>query len=216
MTSIQSAATAVAVATSTVPGEFLVPDLIAAFAADHPEFTVESTTTDSAGVFAALRSGDAEVGFAGVEPDGADLVAEAVATDEIVLVAPAGHALAGRSTVTVEQLGGLALVEREEGSGTRRSFTDALADRGTPLVSAEWTVRDSNEGVLAAVADGAGLGVVSARVVEAHGESHGLVALRVAGMPVERALHLVLRDDAVLGAAATTFVAQARAAAADA
>ena len=210
MTSTQSAATAVAVATSTVPGEFLVPDLTEAFAADHPEFTVDTTATDSAGVFAALRSGDAEVGFAGAEPDGADLVAESVATDEIVLVAPSGHALAGGPTVTVEQLGGLALVEREEGSGTRRSFTDALAAHATPLVAAEWTVRDSNEGVLAAVADGAGLGVLSTRVVEAHGAAHDVVPLRVAGMPVERSLYLVLRDDAMLGPAATTFVALAR------
>jgi DNA-binding transcriptional LysR family regulator len=166
--------------------------------------------TDSAGVFAALRDGSADIGFAGAEPDGDDLDAEVVAADEIVLAVPRGHPLDG-SRPTVAQLAATPLVEREEGSGTRRSFTDALAERGTPLITdQEWTIRDSNEGVLEAVAAGEGVGVVSAWALERHARDD-VHAVRLDGDPVARCLYLVLRrDDDTLGPAATSFVALAR------
>jgi DNA-binding transcriptional LysR family regulator len=205
-----AAATAVAVAASSIPGEFLVPDLVDAFAAEQPEFTVDTEVTDSAGVFAALREGDAEVGFAGVEPDGDDLDAVVVGSDEIVLAVRRGHELDGSSAVTVAQLAATPLVEREEGSGTRRSFTDALAARGTPLITDQrWTIRDTNEGVIDAVAAGDGVGVISAWALERHARDDVHVA-RVEGDPVERCLYLVLRRDDTLGPAASAFVTLVR------
>jgi DNA-binding transcriptional LysR family regulator len=203
-------ATAVAVAASSIPGEFLVPDLVETFTAEHPEAVVDTVVTDSAGVFTALRDGSAEVGFAGAEPDGDDLDAEVVAADEIVLAVPRGHALDTAEPVTVAQLAATPLVEREEGSGTRRSFTDALAERGTPLITdQQWTIRDTNEGVIEAVAAGEGVGVVSAWALARHTRA-GVREVRVEGDPIERCLYLVLRRDDDLGPAATSFVALAR------
>jgi DNA-binding transcriptional LysR family regulator len=204
-------ATVVAVAASSIPGEFLVPDLTDTFTTDQPEYSVDTVITDSAGVFAALRDGSAEVGFAGVEPDGDDLDAEVVAADEIVLAVPRGHALDGSPTVTVAQLAATPLVEREEGSGTRRSFTDALVSRSTPLITdQQWTIRDTNEGVIEAVAAGEGIGVISSWALERHARPDVHLA-RVEGDPIERCLYLVLRsDDDTLGPAATAFVALAR------
>jgi DNA-binding transcriptional LysR family regulator len=205
-----ASATAVAVSASSIPGEFLVPDLVETFTTDHPEVVVDAVVTDSAGVFAALRDGSAEVGFAGAEPDGDDLDAEVVAADEIVLAVPRGHALDSSAPVSVAQLAATPLVEREEGSGTRRSFTDALAARGTPLISdQEWVIRDTNEGVIEAVAAGEGVGVVSSWALERHARSDVHTA-RLEGDPIERCLYLVLRRDDTLGPAATTFVAHTR------
>ncbi len=205
-----ASATAVAVSASSIPGEFLVPDLVETFTAEHPEVVVDAVVTDSTGVFAALRDGSAEVGFAGAEPDDDDLDAEVVAADEIVLAVPRGHALDSSAPVSVAQLAATPLVEREEGSGTRRSFTDALAARGTPLISdQEWVIRDTNEGVIEAVAAGEGVGVVSSWALERHARSDVRTA-RLEGDPIERCLYLVLRRDDTLGPAATTFVAHTR------
>ncbi|GAA4809428.1 hypothetical protein GCM10023200_54030 [Actinomycetospora chlora] len=201
-------ATSVSVAASSIPAEFLVPDLVEAFAQEQPEFDVDVVATDSSGVFAALRDGTAEVGLAGAEPDGDDLDTVVVGADEIVLAVPRDHD-AG-DTLTVAQLAATPLVEREEGSGTRRSFTDALAGRGTPLITDQrWTIRDTNEGVIAAVAAGEGVGVVSAWALERHGRD-GVRVARVEGDPVERCLYLVLRRDDTLGPAATAFVTLVR------
>jgi DNA-binding transcriptional LysR family regulator len=203
-------ATAVAVAASSIPGEFLVPELVGTFTEAHPEFTIDTELTDSAGVFAAMREGSAEVGFAGAEPDGEDLEAEVIAADEIVLAVPRGHALDATAPITVAQLAATPLVEREEGSGTRRSFTDALAARGTPLITdQQWTIRDSNEGLIEAVAAGEGVGVISAWALRRHGRED-VREVRLDGDPVERSLYLVLRRDDDLGPAAATFVALVR------
>lgn len=198
-------ATVVAVAASSIPGEFLVPDLVDAFATQQPEFAVETTITDTAGVFEALRTGRVEVGFAGAEPDDVDLEAMVVAADEIVLAVRADHELAD-GPVDVARLAATPLVERERGSGTRRSFTDALTDRGTPLVTDQtWTIRDTNEGLLDAVAAGEGVGVVSLWALERHARED-VRAVRLEGDPITRCLYLVLRVDDDLGPAARTFV----------
>jgi DNA-binding transcriptional LysR family regulator len=113
------------------------------------------------------------------------------------------------ASVTLAALAATPLVEREEGSGTRRSFTDALADRGTPLITDQrWTIRDTNEGVLAAVAAGEGVGVVSSWALARHARDDVHEA-RLEGDPVERCLYLVLRRDDDLGPAAGAFVALA-------
>jgi DNA-binding transcriptional LysR family regulator len=112
--------------------------------------------------------------------------------------------------VTVAQLAATSLVEREEGSGTRRSFTDALAERGTPLITdQQWTIRDTNEGVIEAVAAGEGVGVVSSWALRRHARD-SVREGRLEGDPIERCLYLVLRRDDDLAAAATTFVTLVR------
>lgn len=52
-----AAATAVPVVASSIPGEFIVPELVGTFTAAHPEFAVDTEITDSDGVLAALRDG---------------------------------------------------------------------------------------------------------------------------------------------------------------
>jgi DNA-binding transcriptional LysR family regulator len=63
--------------------------------------------------------------------------------------------------------------------------------------------------VIEAVAAGEGVGIVSSWALERHARD-GVREVRLEGDPVERCLYLVLRRDADLAAAATTFVALVR------
>ena len=63
--------------------------------------------------------------------------------------------------------------------------------------------------MLAAVADGEGVGVVSSWALARHARDDVHEA-RLEGDPVERCLYLVLRRDDDLGPAASAFVALAR------
>ena len=80
------------------------------------------------------------------------------------------------------------------------------------MIGPTWTVRDSNADLLAAVAEGDGIGVVSAWALDRHAGDE-VRTVRVAGEPIHRSLYLVLPvggPEAELGPAATTFVALAR------
>ena len=52
-------------AASTIPGEFLLPGLLADFAALHPNVTVNLTVSDTEAVIGELENGTCDVGFTG-------------------------------------------------------------------------------------------------------------------------------------------------------
>lgn len=185
----------VQVLTSTTPAESLVPELVTRFTTHHPKVDVEVEVVDSAQVLSRLRGSRWDVGFVGADPGDGALRVEPVGQDEIVLAVPGTHALACWSAIPLEALAGERLILRRRGSGTLRSFQDALAAHGLKLPRQASTTRlGSTHAVLAAVEAGLGIGVLSLRVLEHH-RPEGVTAVRLVGVPVVRSLYLVYLTD---------------------
>jgi DNA-binding transcriptional LysR family regulator len=147
---------------STTPGEFIVPDLVAAFGSRYPSVRSLVTITDTAAVVEELEQGQADVGFAGARLPAGGLLNEAIAEDEVMLAVPTSHRLAGQETVALAELAGERFVEREGGSGTLLSLHRALAARGLRLPPHQVVMElSTTQAVLSAVAGGHGLGWVS-------------------------------------------------------
>jgi DNA-binding transcriptional LysR family regulator len=181
-----------ALAASTIPGEYLLPGLLAAFREQYPQTQVEVIITDTAEVARRLVADEADVGFVGAVVDRPGLRLERLVADEVVLVVPPQHPFAGRTRVAVEELSGQPLVMREEGSGTRRSVEGALASAGQTLAKKNVVLTlGSTQAVLRAVEQGLGLGFVSARAAaQAQADGH-LACVRLDGVDLRRNLYLV-------------------------
>jgi DNA-binding transcriptional LysR family regulator len=82
-----------AIAASSIPGDYFLPALLAAFGSRHPHVRVRAAVGDSAGVIGQLERGEVSVGLVGRKPDDANLEARHLADDRMVLVVPPGHAL---------------------------------------------------------------------------------------------------------------------------
>lgn len=181
----------VRVIASTTPGDYLVPELVARFAEHHPTVRAEVEVVDSAAVPGAVLDHRADVGFAGRANPDERLVHVPVATDEIVLAVPAAHRLAGRSQAALAALAGERLIWREEGSGTQRTFMEALAQAGVELPAGSATASlGSTQAVVSAVRAGLGIGVVSQRALAGH-NGQGVAAVRIDGVPIRRHLWMV-------------------------
>lgn len=74
-----------------------LPPLLSAYAERHPDVQVELEEQVSEYVVAAVREGRADVGLYVAGPDPRGLVVQDFRTDELVLIMPAGHPLAGRT-----------------------------------------------------------------------------------------------------------------------
>ena len=178
-------------AASTIPGEYLLPGLLAAFRKKYPQIRVEMTIVDTADVAARLAEDRADVGVIGSAIRRPGLHLERLLDDEIVLAVPLGHVFAGRERVEVEELRGQPLILREEGSGTRQSVEAALRASGLHLPQESLSLTlGSTQSVMRAVEDGLGLGFVSARA-SAPAKARGqLDCVGLAGVDLSRHLYL--------------------------
>lgn len=181
-------------AASTIPGEHLLPGLLAAFRAEYPQVAVQMSIADTAETAAKLLTDEADVGVIGSAVAQPGLCLERLVSDQVVLIVPPDHPLAGRAEVTVEELQGQPFILREEGSGTRRSVTEALAAAGASLPSGDVVMKlGSTQAIIQAVEQGLGLGFVSARAC-AQAEAAGRLArVPIAGLDLHRALYLAYR-----------------------
>jgi len=192
------------IATSTVPSEWLLPELLAEFRASWPHVRESLAVTDSSLATAAVESGEADVGFVGELPRASTLQARAVAEDELVLVVAASHPLAGKGSTTLKQLRHEAFIVREPGSGSRRCVERALEEHG--VSSADFTIAmevNSNDAIRAAVGGGVGVAFLSQR---ASRHEFGLSSVKVRGFHPRRQLYVISDSRRVLPSPAQQFL----------
>lgn len=195
------------IAASTAPGESFVPGLLVSFARQHPDLAAHLHVMDSQAVERCIEEGTCDVGFLGQRPDPALLHAQVIGHDELVLAVPRGHPAFGRAEIEPDQLMRQAFVEREPGSGSRRTVEERLTAAGLPYASRHIALTVSSaQAQLAAVRSGTGVGFVSRLALSLpHDDLRGV---RVAGARIERPLYILWHPRRC--PAAEAFVAFAR------
>jgi DNA-binding transcriptional LysR family regulator len=190
--------------------EYFVPDLVGPFAAAHPGVEIELAVENRDRVIERLERAEDDLAVMTLPPAGLPLERVPFLDNPLVVIAPAGHRLAGRR-VRLAQLAGERWLMREAGSGTRRVAEEHFAARGfAPQVAMSL---GSNEAIKHAVAAGLGVAVLSELVVRPPSAAatgpvpSGLAVLQVAGFPIRRRWSVVWRRDQPLTAAARRFVA---------
>ena len=178
---------------STIPGEFLLPSVLASFKSLHPAIGVEMNVSDSICVIAGIRNSDYDIGFCGIAPDGDDLECSKIAEDEIVLIVPAQHPFSEMKKISIADLEGEPFIFRELGSGTFKILDDYLKAAGSKGLDALQPI--ARFGTSTAVKEGikAGLGVsiLSSRAIDTELRTGMLKALKVKGPSLVRSFYLI-------------------------
>lgn len=196
-----------AIGSSMTIAEHLLPGWIGAFRARRPGVATRLTVMNSAQVMEAVACGDVALGFVETPDLPASLQHLTVFTDHLVVVTSPGHPWAQRDEpLEPDELAVTALVEREEGSGTR-AFLDRLVDnhRPSPLVEL-----NSNSAICQAVIEGIGPAVLSRLAVAGYLRAGQLTEIPTRGRRLGRTLQAVWRDQLPDGGAAADFVEVAR------
>lgn len=194
-------------AASSVPGQFFLPPLLAAFRRTYPGVQVRVSVSDSDAVLRDVEHGRAHLGLVGAAGEGPHLEFTRFAGDELVVVVRPGHPWGRRRQVRPADLAAQPLVQREPGSGSRRALEQSLERAGVPAASLNVVLElGSSEAIAGAVAEGVGVAVLSARAVEKEVRAGRLRTLRVAGVPLMRDLFAVRDRRRVLSAPAQQFL----------
>jgi DNA-binding transcriptional LysR family regulator len=192
---------------STVPGEHLLPALLAAFRERFPAIHVKVEISDSLKVIEQVERGQISLGLVGRKTDNPELEFRHLATDRLVLVTPPDHAWAKRRQVSIKQLAGQPLILREPGSGLRHCFEQALGKAG--LSPRDLTIAlelGSNEAIKEAVLRGMGVSVLSSYAAGKEIRAGQLHALKVADLDCDREMYIVRDRRRVLPPPARVFL----------
>lgn len=191
------------VAASFTIGEYLLPVLVAQWTRAHPASPVRLRIGNTADVISAVAGFEVDVGFIEGPQTHPDLLVRPWLQDELVIVAAAGHPLAGR-VATPRQLGAQTWVLREHGSGTRQ-VTDAWLMQHLPQVRVGYEL-GSTEAIKRVVAEGVGLGCLSRHALAQSLDDGRLVVLRTRLPAARRRLATVLHRDKHLGDVTQRFL----------
>jgi len=178
---------------STIPGEYILPDLIGRFKKKYPHLSVKMTIADSGEIENRVIDGQLEIGVIGSKSLHANLLCQKLWEDELVLVVPVRHPWARRKAVSIQDLRKTSFILREDGSGTLKILEAYLRESGEEGTAAlEVSARfGSSTAVKEGIKSGLGLSILSARAIETEVKAGLLKALKVKGLPMYRNFFLI-------------------------
>lgn len=186
-------------------GNYFLPEVIAAFHREHPQIEIflEVGNTDS--VLEAVRHNQVDIGFVEGEFNEEEFDADLFMHDELIVIAPPDHPLAGLGPMPFSRLCRYGCVMREPGSGTRATLNSLLDHAGVGDHPFNLTL-GSPEAVKRAVQNGAGLAVASNLTVVNEIASGALTHIPLSGPSAYRALHRLTLPHKQLPPSATPFL----------
>lgn len=191
---------------STTPGLYVLPPVLGPLMRARPQVELTFRVANTLMIEEALLRNELDVGFVGGHMTRAELAAEPLVGDEVLVYAARSHPLARARSVRPERLVQEAFVTREAGSATRRAFEAWLGSRGLQL--SRVIELSCPEGVKQLVAAGLGVGISSCQGLARGGGPFKL--LRVPGLDIRRRLLVVRHKDKVLSPLAQELVATVR------
>jgi len=198
-----------AVGASSVPSQYLVPELMSGFLSKNPDSRYVLQRGDSDKIHRLLKQGDVRIGFVGAAQDRENYNYHVVAGDRLVLItANTEHYRKLKNTGTS---GRLLLQEpiilREVSSGTRRAMEAYLNRLGIPVRSLDLVAQiDNTEAIKSSVSRGIGVSVVSELTVREELESGKLLSFDLDAGGLFRNIYLCWRKDIVLTSVEKKFV----------
>jgi DNA-binding transcriptional LysR family regulator len=193
-----------ALGASTTIGGYFLPELLAEYRRRYPEVEIALEIANTEEIQQRLVDNALDLGFTEGFVESDELDAEVFALDDLVIIAPPGHHLVGRTDLLAEEICHEPCVLREPGSGTRAVIERMLRERG--LQHDGIMSLGSTEAIKRAVAAGAGISLVSRRTVTAEVAAGALVELPVTDLKLQRPLHKVSLRHKQAGRAMQAFL----------
>lgn len=178
------------VAASLTVAEYLLPGWLSQLGAALPEANVSLVMGNTARVGDLVSGGGTDVGFIeGPRPPG-HTRARDISSDRLLVVVSPSHGWARRRRpLGPAELASAPLLLREQGSGTRETLEEAMAEHG--LKPHALMEIGSTTAIKAAVVAGTGPAVLSALAVRTEVEAGVMVAVPCPGLRLERTIRAI-------------------------
>ena len=186
---------------------YLLP-LVPVFRARHPHIKIEVKRSLASRIASEVLGRETEIGIVSFKPNDPTVAAMPVLMDELALIVAPDHPLAGKTIVSVRELGAESFIAHNVPSPYRERVISTFQKYKTPLnISMELPTL---EAIKRFVERGMGVALVPRLTAQAELARGQLAALTVREMKLERRLHLIYRKGATLSHAARAFLRVAK------
>lgn len=192
---------------STTTGLYILPRLLAHFHKLYPNIELRTSFANTDQVINLILKGEVDFGFVGsvLPPD--QLVSQPWLTDQIIFIVSHRHRLANKRSVDLKELLGETLLQREEGSATKKLIEMKLSDSSTRF---ERVIEFGHpEAIKEAVINGLGVAFISRFAAERALQSGDLVALPLREWSLSRQLQIGYRRGKHLSKIDAALIAEA-------
>lgn len=183
---------------------YVLPALLLEYRKRHPQIKIEVFRNVSERIPLEVIERNLDFGFLSYDPMRPALQSLEVHRDELVLVVPPKHRLAGRKQATVKELGEEQFVAHNVKTPSRTRIFELFAQHRTPLnicieLATLETIKDF-------VIQNVGIAILPRLAVQSEIESGQLIEVPIKGMKIEKILRLVYRRESSLSHAAKSFL----------
>ena len=176
---------------STIPGTYLIPQLISDFKKKYPDVIVSLTIGDSANIIEGILSGGLELGVVGAKAENKKILQKKLIEDDMCLIIPANHRWAVKKRVSLAMLLTEPFIVREKGSGTLKSLQQSLVKTGHHIEDLKVVAElGSTQAICQGIKTGAGASILSTLAVSEDLQVQRLIALEVDGLNLKRNFYL--------------------------
>ena len=195
---------------STIPGTYLMPQLIGDFKKKYPDVIVSLVIGDTDHIIESILNGSLELGIVGAKAETQKIIQKKLIEDEMRLIVPSDHRWAGEKRVSLKQLVSEPFILRERGSGTLKSLHQSLIGLGYSIESLKVIAElGSTQAICQGIKTGAGVSIISTLAVAEDLQAGKFSALEVDGLDLKRNFYLTrhrYRSPSPLSAAFVKFL----------
>lgn len=180
------------VGASFTVGEYVIPQVLGSFKKQHPQVRALLKVTNTEQIVKLVLKQALDLGLVESRVDNFELIAKPFMKDELIVLLPVDHPLAGKKFILIDELVALPFILREQGSGTRKITEDRLKEAGINLSALNVVMElGSTEAVKEAVEAGFGATIISKWAVQKELKLGTLVSVKVKEVSLVRKFYVI-------------------------
>ena len=180
---------------STVPAQYILPNVMSTFYAEYPGEKLKLFETDSEGVIDMILSHHIDIGFTGTVIEKGNCKYLPFYEDELVGLTPANEKFVEKlcgGQILADWIMDEPVILREEGSGTKKEAEKMLAEQGIDMKKLKLAaLMENQETIKRSVSKGMGVTILSKLAAEEELKNGTLLAFPLGSQGGKRMINLV-------------------------
>lgn len=175
---------------STIPGEYILPEIIFKFREIYPSFSFDVEISDSGGIIERVSRHELLMGIVGTKLPYDQIKYTTFIKDELIVVS--SPSFVKRHSIKLDELVKWPMILREEGSGTRKEIEKLLNNKGISIDDFNVAgILGSNDAVKQAAKAGLGISIVSKLSVDDELKYNILKEIKLTDIELKRRFYIV-------------------------